>query len=148
MNQFQDLSQDFTKIPTFRENNLLEEADISKRNSNNNKQEDAFLFYSDDEVRMRVLSGGTRGAAHRSAVIDGVARKARISFELHPSVFFEEIFEELLSDEAFANGVDEHVTEEGEDATAATAERPKIEGLVSILFGKDIQSNISTSRAA
>lgn len=149
MNQFQDLSQDFTKtVPTFRESSLLEEAGISKRGSNN-KQEDAFLFYSNDEVRMRVLSGGTRGAAHLSSVTDGVARKTRISFELHPSVFFEEFFEELVSDEAFANGVIEHVTEEEEDAAAAMAESPKMERVVSINFGgRNVKSNISTSRAA
>ncbi len=148
MNQFQDLSQDFTKnIPTFHESTLLEEAGISNRG--NNKQEDAFLYYSNDEVRMRALSGGTRGAAHRSAVTDGVTRKTRISFELHPSVFFEDLFsEELVSDEAFATSVNEHVTEEGEDATAATVESTKIQGFVSILFGRDVQSNISASRAA
>ncbi len=150
MNQFQDLSQDFTRnIPTFRETSLLEEAGISKPGSSSEEEEDAFLFYSNDEVRMRALSGGTRGAAHRSAVTDGVARKTRISFELHPSVFFEDLFfEEQLPDEATANGIYEHTTEEGEDTTAAMAESPKMEGVVPILFGKDVQSNINTSRAA
>ncbi len=146
MNQFQERPQDLMKkVPTFRERSLLEEAGISK-----NIQEDAFLFYSNDEIRMRALSGGMRGAAHQSTVIDGVARKTRISFELHPSVFFEDFFfEEFFADEAFVNGVDEDVTEgEAEDATAATTESPKMEGVVSILFGRDVEANIRTSRAA
>ncbi len=144
MNQFQERPQDLMKkVPTFRERSLLEEAGISK-----NKQEDAFLFYSNDEIRMRALSGGMRGAAHQSTVTDGVARKTRISFELHPSVFFEDFsFEEFFTDETSVNGVDEDVTE-AEDATVATAESPKMEGVASILFGRDVEANIRTSRAA
>mmetsp|Transcript_34228 Transcript_34228/g.51319 ORF Transcript_34228/g.51319 Transcript_34228/m.51319 type:complete len:147 (-) Transcript_34228:74-514(-) len=139
MQQFQDSPQDFTRgVPTFRiSGRLLEEAGMRK-----NEHEDAFLFYSDDEVRMRALSGGTRGAAHQSAGTDGVTRKTRISFELHPSVFFEDLF----SDDAFGNGDNERVTDE--DVVEAMAENPKMEGVASILFGADVQANIKSSRAA
>jgi len=67
MNQFQDSSRDLgftTSVPTFHENRLLQEAgfDESEKQANN---ADAFLLYSDDEVRMRALSHGRVGANQR-----------------------------------------------------------------------------------
>jgi len=91
MNQFRDLSRDLylmkTSVPTFRENSLLQEAGIDKSEKQATNA-DAFLFYSDDEFRMRALSHGRVGANQVSAAAEGegIVRKTRISFELHPSV--------------------------------------------------------------
>ena len=94
---------------------------------------------------MRVLSGGTRGAAHQSTATDGVvARKTRISFELHPSVFFDD----LLSDEDFINN---ELTVEAAVMEAAR-NNPKVDSVASILasflFDGDVRADIRTSRSA
>ncbi|KAL7493321.1 hypothetical protein ACHAWT_003466 [Skeletonema menzelii] len=147
MKQTEDLAEaEVLPIPTFHGNSLLdlEEAGISTEEQDHH--EDAFLFYSDDEVRMRVLSGGTRGADHhhQSTVTDGVVtRKTRISFELHPSVFFDD----LLSDEDF---IGNDFTEEA--VMEAARNNPKVASVASILaaflFEGDGQADIRTSRAA
>ncbi len=111
MNQFQDSpqEQDFTvvnvPVPTFRnENSLLQAAGINEREQADKL--DAFLFYSDDEVRMRTLSGGIVGAEQRQnstptpTPTQDITRKTRISFELHPCVFMEDF---LLSNESFSD---------------------------------------------
>lgn len=112
MNQFQDSpqeqEQDFTvvnvPVPTFRnENSLLQAAGIDEREQAD--KVDAFLFYSDDEVRMRTLSGGIVGAEQRQrstptpTPTQDITRKTRISFELHPCVFMEDF---LLPNESFS----------------------------------------------
>ena len=78
-----------TSVPTFRENSLLQEAGIDKSEKQATNA-DAFLFYSDDEFRMRALSHGRVGAnqdqVSAAAEGEGIVRKTRISFELHPSV--------------------------------------------------------------
>ena len=141
MNQFQDLRQDFTmNVPTFfRDKSLLEYAGLVK-----NEQEDAFMIYSDDEVRMRALSGGARGSDHQPRAADGVTRKTRLSFELHPAVFFED----FLPDDFFGNGdnegdLEEYIHDIMEDMIENSAlERAALDqsgdhGLSSILFGGD-----------
>jgi hypothetical protein len=105
MNQFRDLSGELylmkTSVPTFRENSLLQEAGIDKSEKQATNA-DAFLFYSDDEFRMRALSHGRVGAnqdnVSAAAEGEGIVRKTRISFELHPSVL---LFEDdlLLAEE-------------------------------------------------
>lgn len=65
---------------------------------------DAFLFYSNDEVRLRSLSGGIVGADQESRSTHGSARKTRISFELHPSLFLEDL---LLNGDPFFSGFDD-----------------------------------------
>lgn len=145
MNQFQDLrqDQDFTmNVPTlFRDKSLLVYAGLVK-----DEQEDAFMIYSDDEVRMRALSGGARGSDHQSTTTDGVTRKTRLSFELHPAVFYED----FLPDDFFGNGdnegdLEEYIHDIMEDMIENSAlERAGLDldqsgdhGLSSILFRGD-----------
>ena len=100
MRQIRQLSQDqhdlVVSVPTFRERRLLQYIEYGE-NEQATDAADAFLHYSDDEVRMRTLSGGIRGAAHQSTAPECI-RKTRISFELHPSVL---LFEDdlLLAEE-------------------------------------------------
>ena len=86
-------------VPTLRDHPLfIEESDIGEIN-NSSGRGDAFLHYSDNEVRMRRISGGLLGAPQQSAATE-VIRKTRISFELHPSLFFEDLFaDDLLADD-------------------------------------------------
>ncbi len=147
MKQVQSLPQDFTtNVPTFRETNrLLQEAGISiDENGEQTTNADAFLFYSDDEVRMRALSDGRVGANvnQESTETEGIIRKTRISFELHPSVFFEDL---LLAEDSF------RINEE--DIVRAMNENPQMKALASIfVFGDgvrgDSNANIRASRAA
>ena len=149
MSQFQESppKQDITMnapVPSFRHvNSLLRESDIGKSEQAANV--DAFLLYSDDEVRMRAISGGSVGVGKESTSteVQGSTRKTRLSFELHPSLFcegFEEINEE---DEVKAM---KHFTLCGtneEDAVKVKAMKkdPHRKELVSIILGEDLQSN-------
>jgi hypothetical protein len=132
MNQFRDLSRDLylttTSVPTFRENSLLQEAGIdeSEKQATN---ADAFLFYSDDEFRMRALSHGRVGANQdqvcAAAEGKGIVRKTRISFELHPSVLLFEDDLLLAEDEDSFHIYEEIVFRAMKDMNA----------LASLLFG-------------
>ena len=75
-----------TTVPTFRDRPLYEYIDIGCSSTSI----DAFRFYSNDEIRMRTLSGGILGAAHEHTVAEET-RKTRLSFELHPSVLLEDL---------------------------------------------------------
>lgn len=89
---------------------------------------------------MRVLSDGIVGADQESTA-EGISiiRKTRISFEIHPSVFFED---SLLAEDAFSVNADV--------VKAMNENNPKMKALASILFGVggDLHANISTHRAA
>ena len=100
------------------------------------------MIYSDDEVRMRTLSGGARGSDHPSTATDGVTRKTRLSFELHPSAFLED----FLPDDFFGNGNNEGDLEdyihnimenmiENSTMERAALDQSDDHGLPSILFG-------------
>ena len=145
MNQFQDSFRDLdftTSVPTFRENRLLQEAgfDESEEQANN---ADAFLLYSDDEVRMRALSHGRVGANQVSAVAEGegIVRKTRISFELHPVLLFDDDLLLAEDEDSF------HIYEE--DVFRAMKD---INALASLLFGVGGEggsnANVRTPRAA
>lgn len=75
-----------TTVPTFRDRPLYEYIDIGDSSTSI----DAFRFYSNSEIRMRTLSGGLLGAAHEHEATEET-RKTRLSFELHPSVLFEDL---------------------------------------------------------
>eukprot|EP00985_Skeletonema_marinoi_P031210 scaffold36925_cov168-Skeletonema_marinoi.AAC.1 len=129
MNQFQEPPQeqeDFptnVPVPTFRHGNrLLEAAGIDE--SEQADKFDAFLLYSNDDVRMRTLSGGMVRADQESTSSETEGeggtrkRKTRISFELHPSVFIEDL---LLGDDSSLSDFDDiH-----EDAVKTMAEDPQ-----------------------
>jgi hypothetical protein len=136
--QFQDLPQDqhdlVISVPTFHDRRLLEYIDIGENEQAANPA-DAFLYYSNDEVRMRALSDGRRGAAHDSTTPEGI-RKTRLSFELHPSVFFDD----LLDDDS-SRHIDEDVVKNA---------NPQVAALIVFLFG-DLNArnaNVRTPRAA
>ena len=68
---------------------------------------DAFSHYSDDATRMRALRTPTaaldapRASNAAPERIGARPRKTKISFELHPSLFFEDLFlEDLPSDDS------------------------------------------------
>jgi hypothetical protein len=119
-------------VPTFRDRRLLQYIEYGE-NEQATDAADAFLHYSDDEVRMRTLSGGIRGAAHQSTAPECI-RKTRISFELHPSVFFDD----LLDDESFLH-IDEDVVKNA---------NPQVAALISLFGEEELQANIRTPRAA
>ena len=72
-------------------------------NSGKSKVDDAFQFYSDDEVRIKTLKLDSQGAARALAKkIESKKvqeRKTRISFELSPELIYEDIMEELFGDD-------------------------------------------------
>jgi len=86
---------------------------------------------------MRTISGGILGAPHESTSTEEI-RKTRISFELHPSVFFEDFF----ADDFLANRVNE------EAVIKNLNENPQMSALVSLLFGEEFHANIRMPRAA
>ena len=97
MNHSQELPQEqgwpaHVPVPTFRDgncslNSFLQEAGFEPQGD----KVDAFLLYSNDEVRMRTISGGVLGADQESTSAEGDNRKTRLSFELHPSAFIEDL---------------------------------------------------------
>ena len=99
MNNSQELPQDQdwpanVPVPTFRDgncslNSFLREAGFESEPQGD--KVDAFLLYSNDEVRMRTISGGVLGADQESTSAEGDNRKTRLSFELHPSAFIEDL---------------------------------------------------------
>jgi hypothetical protein len=94
MNHSQELPQEQdwpanVPVPTFRHSSLdsfLQEAGFEPQGD----KVDAFLLYSNDEVRMRTISGGVLGADQESTLTES-NRKTRLSFELHPSAFIEDL---------------------------------------------------------
>ena len=97
MNHSQELPQEqgwpaHVPVPTFRNgsslNSFLQEAGFESEQQGD--KVDAFLLYSNDEVRMRAISGGVLGADQESTSAES-NRKTRLSFELHPSVFIEDL---------------------------------------------------------
>ena len=93
---------------------------------------DAFLYYSDDEVRMRTLSGGILGSTREEpAMTNGggtIRRKTRLSFELHPSVFFDD----LLADDDVAENINS-----GDVVNSLKNQNSQPAALVATLFGVD-----------
>ncbi|KAK1734306.1 hypothetical protein QTG54_015073 [Skeletonema marinoi] len=158
MNQFQEPPQeqeDFptnVPVPTFRHGNrLLTAAGIGE--SEQADKLDAFLLYSNDEVRMRTLSGGMVGADQESTSTQTEGegegstrkRKTRISFELHPSVFTENL---LLGDDSSLSLSD--FDDIHEDAVKTMAEDPQaqVNALVFLLFGGNLHANHRAPKAA
>jgi hypothetical protein len=88
---------------------------------------DAFLYYSDDEVRMRTLSGGILGSTREEPAMSNgggttIRRKTRLSFELHPSVFLDDLF----SDDDVAENINN-----------LKGHNPQLAALIATLFGVD-----------
>ena len=164
MNQFQEppQEQDFptnVPVPTFRHGNrLLEAAGIGE--SEHADKVDAFLLYSNDDVRMRTLSSGLVGVGadqeSTSTETEGEGgtrkRKTRISFELHPSVFIENLL--LASDDSFVSDFDD-INDNEDDAVEVEAkamtEEPQMNALASLaslLLGGNLHVNNRAPRAA
>jgi hypothetical protein len=125
-------------VPTFRNHPLfIEENDVGENNHSSGRT-DAFLYYSDNEVRIRHISGGILGAPQESAATE-VIRKTRISFEMHSSVFFEDLF----ADDLLADDINE------EAAAKTTNDNHQMAALVDALFGEGcLQANVRIPKAA
>ena len=112
------------EVPTFRQgnslNNLIREAGFEPQDV----KVDAFLLYSNDDVRMRMISGGALGSDQEPTSTEGSTRKTRLSFELHPTKFIEDFF---LADD---------------DDDSLYGNSDDINALASYLYGGDLQSNV------
>ncbi len=131
MNQPQEPTTN-VPAPSRHDNHLLQEVRIGESEPAANT--DAFLFYSNDDVRLRSLSGGIVGAdqeSRRPTHGHGSARKTRISFELHPSLFCEEL---LYTGDSFFSGFDDVNLE---DAFKAMNADPRLKAFVSRLLRGD-----------
>mmetsp|Transcript_26870 Transcript_26870/g.45798 ORF Transcript_26870/g.45798 Transcript_26870/m.45798 type:complete len:158 (+) Transcript_26870:377-850(+) len=60
------------------------------------KSEDPFLYYSNDDVRIKTLK--MEEVSDTLTRTDNATRKTRISFEVHPSMIFNDMFDELYGD--------------------------------------------------
>ena len=126
------------EVPTFRDHRLLQD----NRAVGDHLAYDAFLHYSDDEVRMRTLSGGILGSAREERTMTyggGAIRKTILSFELHPSVFFDDLF----SDDNVAENINA-----GDLIYNLKNQNPQLAALVATFHGVDLDANIRTPRAA
>ena len=150
MNHSQELPQEQgwpanVPVPTFRHSSLdsfLQEAGFEGQGD----KVDAFLLYSNDEVRLRTISGGVLGADQESTSAES-NRKTRLSFELHPSVFIEDL---LLADDVddSLNHGDTTDSSREEAVVKASDADSYMNALVSYLFGEEFKSNIRVPRAA
>ena len=127
------------EVPTFRDHRLLQDNPAV----GDHLAYDAFLHYSDDEVRMRTLSGGILGSAReesRGANGGAIRRKTRLSFELHPSVFFDF---SLFADDDVAENINA-----GDVVNSLKNHNSQLAALVATFHGVDLDANIRTPRAA
>eukprot|EP00584_Thalassiosira_punctigera_P000714 CAMPEP_0172530010 /NCGR_PEP_ID=MMETSP1067-20121228/3900_1 /TAXON_ID=265564 ORGANISM="Thalassiosira punctigera, Strain Tpunct2005C2" /NCGR_SAMPLE_ID=MMETSP1067 /ASSEMBLY_ACC=CAM_ASM_000444 /LENGTH=149 /DNA_ID=CAMNT_0013314153 /DNA_START=99 /DNA_END=548 /DNA_ORIENTATION=+ len=60
---------------------------------------DAFLYYSDDQIRMKALKLEENQAASTERGSNQFERKTRLSFELHPSLILGDMMDELLNED-------------------------------------------------
>ena len=151
MNNSQELPQEQgwpanVPVPTFRHSSLdsfLQEAGFESEQQGD--KVDAFLLYSNDEIRMRTISGGVLGADQESTSAES-NRKTRISFELHPSVFIEDLLLADDVDDSLNHGDTDSSREEA--VVKASDADSHMNALVSYLFGEEFKSNIRVPRAA
>jgi len=68
------------------------------------KSDDAFLYYSNDEVRLSTLK--MDGGKPTTESSRQQRRKTRISFELHDSLVTEDLLEEMLGDDSYDDDFD------------------------------------------
>jgi hypothetical protein len=132
-------------VLTFRDHPLSQETDRGGDiRQAEDPADDTFLYYSDDEIRMRAISGGIVGAAQETAKPE-VKRKSRLSFELHPSVFYDDLFSNELSQDETNKRITEEIVE-----NMKKSHHPHMVALLSILLGEEdeIHPNVSTPRAA
>ena len=70
-----------------------------KTNHCRSKEDDVFLYYSNDEVRMKTLKLEDRDATTASNKIARHQRKTRLSFEADPLLVLEDDLEEMFGDD-------------------------------------------------
>ena len=143
MQQFHELPEDkgsllVVSVPTFHESLQPQVVHISQVKT---KSEDPFLYYSNDHVRMRRLTGkdnnstatqdshddGLQGRVQDSTRTGCITRKTRLSFEVHPSLFVEDSQDE-----------DDRFSHLDLDAAAKkiAAENTQLSPLIQALFGE------------
>eukprot|EP00581_Thalassiosira_minuscula_P010667 CAMPEP_0183724118 /NCGR_PEP_ID=MMETSP0737-20130205/17339_1 /TAXON_ID=385413 /ORGANISM="Thalassiosira miniscula, Strain CCMP1093" /LENGTH=137 /DNA_ID=CAMNT_0025954611 /DNA_START=127 /DNA_END=540 /DNA_ORIENTATION=+ len=72
-------------------------AEDSQSHADFSKSDDPFLYYSNDEVRIMTLK--LKEVPETKKCFNSTTRKTRISFEVHPSLVLDEMFQELYGDE-------------------------------------------------
>ena len=80
----------------------MDNSSSSRTQANPERDNDAFSYYSNDQVRIRTLklwgksSNNNQEEPHQEELAE---RKTRISFELHPSLILEDLLDELAEEE-------------------------------------------------
>ena len=155
MQQFHELPEDdqgsllIVSVPTFHDSQP-QVLHISQAKTT--KSEDPFLYYSNDDVRMRRLTGkDNNSTATQDSHDDGslgrvqdstrtgctITRKTRLSFEVHPSLFFDD-----SHDEERASHLDLDAA-----AKKIAAENTQLSPLIQALFG-ELEAKACIPRAA
>ena len=87
------------QVPTFREKRTSAGQYLTTRSANNLKEEDPFLYFSDNARRMAYITGSNKAHHYSSFDTATVERTSRVSFELHPSVVMEDILLDMLDED-------------------------------------------------
>ena len=90
----------------------------SSQDANKDKCNDAFLYYSNDKVRMNTLKLKDTGTTVASARVESNRheRKTRLSFELDPLLIMEDLMDELLLDKDESSVIAGEELERGDDS--------------------------------
>lgn len=144
MQQFCELPEDHgsllaVSVPTFHDS----QPQVVHISQVKTKSEDPFLYYSNDDIRMRRLTGkdDNNSAATQDIHDDGslvgrvqdstrtgcITRKTRLSFEVHPSLFFDDSQDE---DDRFSH------LDLGDAAKKIAVENTQLSPLIQALFGE------------
>lgn len=153
MQQFHELPEDqgsllILSVPTFHDESQPQVVHISQMKT---KSEDPFLYYSNDDVRMRRLTGkdsnsaatqdshddGSQGRVQDSTSTGCITRKTRLSFEVHPSLFFDDSQDEERSSHLDLDAA----------AKKIAAENTQLSPLIQALFG-ELEAKACIPRAA
>ncbi|KAL7525462.1 hypothetical protein ACHAWF_001373 [Thalassiosira exigua] len=96
----QDGSYEGMDCQCARDRDAATDASRERTESCASKSEDPFLYYSDDDVRMKTLKM-VDGRIEPEPTSGPRQRKTRLSFELHPSLILEDVIDELDSGDDF-----------------------------------------------
>jgi hypothetical protein len=152
MQQFHELPEDqgtllIMSVPTFNDS----QPQVVHISQMKTKLEDPFLYYSNDDVRMKRLMGkdnnstatqdshddGSQGRVQDSAGTGYITRKTRLSYEVHPSLFFEDSQDEERSSHLDLDAAPKKI-----------AENTQLSPLIKALFGEVVKAKTCIPRAA
>lgn len=101
-----------------------------------NATKDAFLYYSNDAVRMKTLKMEEVSEEEKGVAVE---RKQRLSFELHPSLVLEDLISELVVSDAADNFVAALY------ANGNYGETDQTRNFMAALFGRDAEDEADQS---